>query len=199
MFYPATEEGRAEERRRLGWRPERPVVLFVGRLVPEKGIGLLIEAADPRFDLVLCGPASGKPIDFGPIPNLSILPARPRSELRPLYQAADLVVLPSLRREGFPLVAQEALACGTPVILSEDEGYDPYRQLSGLFFSPREPVALRRLIFEILQRCREGGRTTGEQVTPGGTRAWAMAIAEGLRPDWLSPGPVGLGAIEGVQ
>ena len=38
---------------------------------------------------------------------------------RSLYQAADLLVLPSVG-EGFPLTVQEAMACGTPALLGED-------------------------------------------------------------------------------
>jgi len=40
-------------------------------------------------------------------------------ELSALYQAADLLVLPSVG-EGFPLSVQEAMACGTPALVGED-------------------------------------------------------------------------------
>ena len=43
----------------------------------------------------------------------------PPQEIVGEYQAADLLVLPSVG-EGFPLVVQEALACGTPVLVSRD-------------------------------------------------------------------------------
>jgi glycosyltransferase involved in cell wall biosynthesis len=42
-----------------------------------------------------------------------------RSGITPYYQAADLLVLPSVG-EGFPLVVQEAMACGTPALISEE-------------------------------------------------------------------------------
>jgi glycosyltransferase involved in cell wall biosynthesis len=41
------------------------------------------------------------------------------SQIAPLYQAADLFVLPSVG-EGFPLAVQEAMACGTPALVGED-------------------------------------------------------------------------------
>jgi glycosyltransferase involved in cell wall biosynthesis len=42
-----------------------------------------------------------------------------RSRLVPYFQSADLLVLPSVG-EGFPAVVQQAMACGTPALVSED-------------------------------------------------------------------------------
>src|SRR5207237_9060739 len=42
-----------------------------------------------------------------------------QAQLAPLYQAADLLVLPSVG-EGFPLVVQEAMACGTPALVGDE-------------------------------------------------------------------------------
>ena len=65
---------------------------------------------------------------FGPIdpdkwllPNVHVLKNRKGQSLAELYQAADLLLIPSYG-EGFPLVIQEAMACGLPVITTENCG-----------------------------------------------------------------------------
>jgi D-inositol-3-phosphate glycosyltransferase len=133
LFHPLSPGERSRVREELGWT-DHPKVLYVGRLITEKGAPLLAECVSADYDLVFCG--SGDPSILGalPRPGIEYLPPRPQAELVKLYQAADLLVVPSKVREGFPLVVQEALACGLPVVLGEDEGFGPYRVLPGLTF-----------------------------------------------------------------
>jgi len=88
--------------------------------VEKKGVRLLrpLIEATPTSDWLLIG----RPGDVDPwtwrLPNLRLLAPMQPTQLRDYYAAADLLVLPS-SGEGFPVVAQEAMACGTPVLLSE--------------------------------------------------------------------------------
>ncbi len=146
LFYPPTAKEREAARVALGWHDERPRILFAGRLIATKGIPLLLASAEPSFDLVFCGP--GDPALLGPLPRPGIqyLPPRPQHELRQLYHAADVLVLPAEVREGFPLVVQEAVACGLPAVVGNDPGFAPYRGLPGLQFTERTPEAIRSAI-----------------------------------------------------
>jgi D-inositol-3-phosphate glycosyltransferase len=150
FFFPPTASERAAARASLGWLDARPRVLFVGRLIPAKGVPLLMSAAGTDFDLVFCGP--GDPTILGPLPRLGVeyLPPRPQDQLRRIYHAADALVLPAEVREGFPLVVQEAIACGLPVVLGHDPGFSPYRGLPGLVMCDRTPDAVRVAIRQAL-------------------------------------------------
>lgn len=98
------------------------VVLFVGRLVPEKGIPELLEAAkewNSNITLVLAGsgPMEHKIKDYElECKNIMFLGKLDQEKLPDYYNAADLVIVPSTHEEGFGRVIIEALACGTPVI-----------------------------------------------------------------------------------
>ncbi len=94
--------------------------LFVGRLAPEKGIGLLAEAA-----ISLAGSASVRVAGSGPedallvtTPNVKVLGALSAAEVMAEMSRAQALVMPSLWYETFGLVIIEAFAAGLPVIAS---------------------------------------------------------------------------------
>ena len=122
-----TDAERSSARRRMGAEPDAFLALFVGRLVPEKGLDTLLQAwreapLPPGSTLAVIG--------RGPVAvsgeNVVHLDHMPRGELPPFYAAADALVLPSIAtatfREPWGLVSNEAMHQGTPVIASDAVG-----------------------------------------------------------------------------
>jgi glycosyltransferase involved in cell wall biosynthesis len=107
-------------------RDERLRCLFVGRFVEKKGLHLLRGLAERRPDVEFFFAGWG-PIDperWG-LPNVRGLGSLSTADLANWYRAVDLLALPSVG-EGFPLVIQEAAACGLPALISREtaEGHD---------------------------------------------------------------------------
>jgi glycosyltransferase involved in cell wall biosynthesis len=128
-FRPGTQRERAALRAAEGW-DDRPRVLYVGRVVAKKGIDLVLDVADRTagsFEFVVVGPGTS-PRASGE--NVHILGPRSRERVAELYRAADVLLLPS-RNEGFPLVAQEAMASGLPVVLCADPSYGAHLDGAG--------------------------------------------------------------------
>ena len=108
-----------------------PVLLFVGRIQPLKGVDVAVctlaelDRSDAR--LVVVGGASGRegPAeerrirclvgDLGLTDRVHFVQPQPHHSLSTWYRAADVLVMPS-RSESFGLVALEAAACGIPVV-----------------------------------------------------------------------------------
>jgi glycosyltransferase involved in cell wall biosynthesis len=120
LFRPASLAERDAIRSRLGANGAKPLLLFVGRFVEKKGVRLLrpLMEATPQFAWLMIGRAGDVDPSTWHLPNLRVIAQLSPAELRDHYAAADLLVLPS-SGEGFPVVAQEAMACGTPALLSE--------------------------------------------------------------------------------
>lgn len=111
--------------------PGRPALISVARLAHLKGYDLLLPAIDrlrrshPALHLTVIGEGGERPrlealvhrLDLGRHVALPGFSAEPL----PAVRAADLFVLPS-RYEAFPNAALEALACGTPVVLTDCPG-----------------------------------------------------------------------------
>jgi len=121
LFRPALPAERSQTRRRLGVGDDRPLLIFVGRFVEKKGFHLLRPIAQRRPDwswLFVGGGTAQGPAAWG-LPNVRVISSVAQRELRDLYAAADLLVLPSTG-EGLPMVMLEALACGTPVLTTHE-------------------------------------------------------------------------------
>ncbi len=129
---------RPQARRAIGLDPDGPVIVFVGRIQPLKGLSLAVEAlagavaaggrAAAARMIVVGGPSGPHgPDELARIETLidahglhdRVLraPAQPHELLSTYFRAADVCLVPS-RSESFGLVALEAAACGTPVLAS---------------------------------------------------------------------------------
>lgn len=163
-----THEARCARRRSLGLEPGRRVLLFVGDVIPEKGVKELLEAQKMllqrglEVDLCLLGEGelreqarssaearAGSVRGHGQV----LCPGRvSQAELTSWYRAADLFVLPS-HAEGSPVTVMEALSSGLPVVASRVGGIpdlvdDP---LTGWLVPPRDSRALSTTLEGLLR------------------------------------------------
>ncbi len=126
-------------REQLGWGLDDEIVLFVGGILPRKGVDLLLSAwlnvirQRPNAKLVLIGPrhknmptlqSFNNRIDellLNVIPSERMMFAGIVKNVEAYMQAADVFVLPS-RREGMSNAVAEAMATGLPCILTPHDG-----------------------------------------------------------------------------
>lgn len=137
-----TEEGmrvRQQMRAELGYEGKK-IVMYAGRLIPEKGVHFLLRAipeiAREHSDVVflIVGSAFYGSNRITPYvkslhrignqhpKHVRFIPFVPHDEMSKWYQMADIAVVPSQGNEAFGLTNVEAMACGLPVVAARTGG-----------------------------------------------------------------------------
>jgi glycosyltransferase involved in cell wall biosynthesis len=116
IFYPPHEREFSCDSLPVGEGGAPSRVLFVGRYVEKKGLRVLraLAASRPNTIFTMVGEGPFLPSEWG-FANVHDLGPQDQESIARLYRSSDLLILPSVG-EGFPLVIQEAMACGLPVI-----------------------------------------------------------------------------------
>ncbi len=148
----------AEARRRTGLPADDGVVLYVGRLAADKNVETLLRAfALPsqhsrRTTLMIVGDGPLRKRlqhlsrELGIDAATTFLPFVPHSDLPAYYRGCDVAVVPSNRLETYCMVALEAIACGCPLVVT-DQVPEILRHFPGVpAVAPHDVDDLRRRI-----------------------------------------------------
>ncbi len=177
---------RAAARIELGISGSRPILLWVGRMVPVKGLDVLLEALAaiptaerPALYLLGDGPErerlmalSGR---LGLAADVHWQGPVPHARLGAWYRAADLVVLPS-RSEGTPNVLLEALACGIPFVASDVGGIPAIAESADWLVPAGDVEGLTAAIRRQLEQPADVHQQSVDET--GAARSFADALVE---------------------
>ncbi len=116
-------------RKRLGIFPEKPVILFLGRINKKKGADMLVEAfaqmENKSAHLIIAGPDDGQLSEvqgliakYGLAERVSLPGLVTGSDVLAAFRDADLFVLPC-RADTFPVVIMESCLAGTPMVITD--------------------------------------------------------------------------------
>lgn len=168
-FKPGKSSAFKEE---MGINPEKPVVLFVGNLVWQKGVEFLIRAKefmDTDTEIVIVGDGPlleelKSIVEFEKMDGITFTGAR--NDIEMIMHAADVFVLPSLS-EGRPTVILEAMASGLPVVATRAGGIpEIVTKETGILVNPEDSVGLAEAVDKILndKKLQKMGKSAREHV-----------------------------------
>lgn len=191
VFRPSRRDGTLL-RRQLGLG-DRPLLLFVGRIQPLKGVDVALRALaleDSPSTLVVVGGPSGPSgtsesqrlqslvIELGLTDRVVFLPPQPHDALADFYRAADVCVVPS-RSESFGLVALEAAACGTPVVAAAVGGLRSLVDdgVTGFLVEGHEPADYATPLSFLLRNPGRAAEMGESAVARSGRYSWSITAA----------------------
>ena len=137
-----------------------PLLLWVGRLQPWKGVDVALRALReiPQAYLMIVGDGETRADlerlaqELGLAERVRFLGALPRERLPSIYAAADLLLATSFASETFGIGLVEAQACGLPVVASRFGGFPEVidEGRTGLLVPPRDPAALAAAVRSLI-------------------------------------------------
>lgn len=172
----------------------RPLLLFVGRIQPLKGVDVAVEAlarlerTDTRLWIVggASGTGGGGAVDrvrslitqHGLDTRVRFVPPQSHHLLSTYYRAADVCIVPS-RSESFGLVALEAAACGLPTVAADVGGLSTLVEhgLTGYLVESRDPEEYAAHVDTILADPVLGRRLAVSAAARGRTYTWSSSAA----------------------
>lgn len=170
-------------RRRLGLPEDRRIILFAGKFQARKRPDLIAAAwsqlPEPRPALLFVGDGEMRPALENTLRGSVVFAGfRNQTELPALYALADVFVLPS-EREPWGLAINEAMACGTAVVATDQVGaaFDLVHPDCGRMIPAGNAAALAHALGEVLVRPEEMGAAATRRVAD-----WSFAAnLDGLR------------------
>ena len=180
MFNPGKRDDLL--RRRLG---PGPLLLYVGRLAPEKNLDVLFTAMEqvrgayPEAKLILAGDGPmGAAIRRQTPPGVIPLGMQQGEELRRIYASCDLFTFPSTT-ETYGNVVLEAMAAGLPVVAPLSGGITENLRpgINGLDFPPNQPRGMAAAICTLLQNDSLRRQMADEARRHAETRSWSNALS----------------------
>ncbi len=157
---------------RLGVSEEAPIVLFAGKFSPRKKPDLLLDAwchadwPEPRPNLVYVGDGELRgELERAAPPGVVFAGFRNQSEMPAIYAAADVFVLAS-EREPWGLAINEAMACGTPVIASDQCGaaFDLVDENTGAIVATGDGQDLSRALVRVVAESKARGEAARDRI-----------------------------------
>ena len=149
LFKPATKKEKITLRKKYNLPLNKPIILFVGRLVEKKGFDKLFEARDKDYLLVFAGEGN-IPDYMKKDKNILFLGGMSQEKLSEIYKASDIFCLPSVN-EGFPLTILEAMSSGLPIITSNNPGYEHYLNKEKVLLIKPEVNIIKSSIKDLIQ------------------------------------------------
>lgn len=159
---------------------ETPILLYVGRIAPEKGLNVLLKAAQTLNDwgvaftlaVVGDGPSREKFERMG-IENVQFLGYKEGPELQKIYASADLFVFPSAT-ETFGNVILEAMCSGLPVVAARAGGVkdNVIERYNGITFEPEAHLEMAGAIQLLLADESLRSRLRTNAVAYAMTKTW---------------------------